>query len=187
MLLVRGKNVGASVAKLLLHMHRKEVPIVTPCGADWSEMSVRDARERLCAACDKVVHDLSARGEHEVSELVAAGPVCVRYLYDRHGNIVFGALPERTQIVSAGALLSKLAKKKWMQAAAIAGAAIVFEACGGNDGVGSGYTVDAGREDPAPTPTSDPGRTPAVPVVDAGDAGADAADDADAGEPDAGE
>ncbi len=163
-------------------MQASAVAITTPCGADWTEMSPRGARARLCAACDKVVHDLSAMDEDAVRELVAAGPACVRYLYDVHGRILFGGPPAGAKVIPASSLLSKAARSKWAAMAAVAASAIVFEACGGNDG-GRGYTEerDAGpapKATPAPAPVE---RVPADAGIadDAGDA-ADAGDEADA-------
>jgi hypothetical protein len=138
-------------------MRTSDVPIVTPCGADWSEMTAVEARARLCAACDKKVHDLSAMDEGAVRELRATGPLCVRYLYDRHGKIIFGALPEGTKVVPAAALLSKVAKSKWLAAAAVAASAIVFEACGGASGdVGQGGYLGGFERDKTPTPSPQP-------------------------------
>jgi len=117
-----------------LAMQRDEIPITTPCGADWTSMTPVEARARLCAACNKVVHDLSAMSEAEVRKVIGGGPVCVRYLYDVHGRVILGGAPEGAKIVPAGALLSKAARSKWLRAAALAASAIVFEACGGNDG-----------------------------------------------------
>lgn len=163
-------------------MHRDDVPITTPCGADWSDMTAVDARARLCASCNKVVHDLSAMDERDVRRTVSAGPVCVRYLYDAHGRVLFGA-PEGATVVPASALLSKAARNKWLRAAALAATAIVFEACGGNDG-GYGRTAPAAEDGGARDPDLEPGpdadadaAAPRVPadaaVVDAADAGAD--------------
>jgi hypothetical protein len=53
---------------------RLPVPLRTPCAADFSSMTVLDARARLCAACDAVVHDVSGRTEGEIRALLAGGP-----------------------------------------------------------------------------------------------------------------
>lgn len=173
-------------------MNRSDVPIHTPCGADWSGMSSVEARARLCADCNKVVHDVSAMKAHEVRGLLAAGPVCVRYLYDVHGRVLLGGAPPGARIVPASALLSRVARSKWLAAAAVAASAIVFEACGGNDGRGS-TSGDLDRADAAPSrPSSatEPGErvAPHPTVGDGGqaDSGSDAGDP-DASDPDAGE
>lgn len=173
-------------------MHRSEVPIVTPCNADWSGMSSVEARARLCADCNKVVHDVSAMKAREVRDLLDEGPVCVRYLYDVHGRVLLGGAPEGARIVPASALLSRVARSKWLAAAAVAASAIVFEACGGADGrnrsSGALDPPDGGSSSPMPGAPFEPGpRTGAQPIT--GDGGSDAADDAsdpDAGDPDAG-
>ena len=66
-------------------MHQTEVPIPSPCPADWNAMT-GDARKRFCSTCDKHVHDLSAMTERQAR--VAAKPgSCVRYAHDRFGRI----------------------------------------------------------------------------------------------------
>lgn len=164
-------------------MNRNEIPIHTPCGADWSSMDAVEARARLCAECNKVVHDVSAMKASEVRGLLADGPVCVRYLYDVHGRVLLGGAPAGARIVPASALLSRVARSKWLAAAAVAASAIVFEACGGNNGQDGGWS-DAGAPPitPAPNPAQRTGADPTA--SDGGDAG-DAAD-ADAGDPDSG-
>ncbi len=115
-------------------MKAKEIPIHTPCGADWSKMSAVEAKARLCKDCNKVVRDVGKMSEGEVRAALASGPVCVRYLYDAHGNVIFGDAPLGATVVPASALLSKVMKSKWLAAAALAAVPLVFEACGGNDG-----------------------------------------------------
>lgn len=136
-------------------MHRRDVPIHTPCGADWSKMTIAEARTRLCAQCDKTVHDLSKHTEHEIRSLVSAGPACVRYLYDRYGNVLVGGAPAGARVISAKELLSKAQKTRWLAAAALAAVPIVFEACGGGGGgFGGPWPEDAG--DAARPDTSSP-------------------------------
>jgi hypothetical protein len=163
-------------------MNRRDVPITTPCGADWTEMTPKGARARLCAACDKVVHDLSAMDEDSVNGLLAAGPACVRYLYDAHGRVLFD-VPANARIVPASALLSKAARSKWLALAAVAASAIVFEACGGNNGLNDHQqndpSSDAGARRQDDAVPSSPARVPADPMP-SDDAGPDA-EDGDAG------
>jgi hypothetical protein len=115
-------------------MKRDDVPIEMLCGADWSAMAPQDAARRLCASCNTTVHDLSALAPTQVEEVLSRGPVCVRYLYDRHGNMLFGPLPKDATLVPAAALLKKASRERWFALAAVVGSAIVFEACGGNAG-----------------------------------------------------
>ena len=139
----------------------------------------------MCSACDKVVHDLSQRSAREVRALVAGGPVCVRYLYDVHGNILLDGAPAGARVIPAGALLTKIARSKWLAAAVLVGVPMVFEACGGNaGGYGGTYAdrADAGAsdDDTAATPTP---RDTAEPRVDnAGDASDGDAGDASDGD-----
>jgi hypothetical protein len=167
-------------------MHCDDVPITTPCDADWSTMSPTETRARLCAACDKVVHDLSAMDEREVRAVLRDGPACVRYVYDLHGRIVLGGVPDGARVVPAGSLLSKAAKNKWLRVAAVAATAIVFEACGGNNG-GFGESAesrDAGARDEL---EKDAGTSPAPKVEADGGVGDDGSVDAsDAAETDGG-
>lgn len=109
------------------------IAIDTPCGADFASMTPLARRERLCTACDRKVHDLSGRTDEEVRALLAAGPACIRYLYDANGQRI-DELPPGAALVPARSLLSHRSTQRWLRAAALASSAIVFEACGGNDG-----------------------------------------------------
>lgn len=49
-------------------------------------------RKRFCGDCKKYVHDLSAMTRAEAREVLQSRPtegLCVRYLYDVHGDVVF--------------------------------------------------------------------------------------------------
>lgn len=163
---------GTAIAEYMPVMHRRDLRILTPCGADWASMTATEAKGRLCAACDKVVHDVSAMSERAAKESIGDGPACVRYLYDAHGNVFFGRPAEGTVIVPASSLLSKVAQRKWMAAAALAAVPMLLEACGGADGSARSYYVnpvqeDGGRENADPNVKDDAGST---------DAGVDATD-----------
>ena len=72
-------------------MKRADLPIESPCSANWSTMT-RDGQKRFCDACKKHVHDLSAMSPAEargVLDAPRARDLCVRYLYDDEGNILF--------------------------------------------------------------------------------------------------
>jgi len=76
-------------------MQATEIPIESPCGADWRTMKPSD-KKRFCESCRKHVHDLSAMTSKDARELLASPPtegLCVRYLYDAHGEIVFRDAP----------------------------------------------------------------------------------------------
>jgi len=163
-------------------MRREEAAIVTPCDADWSGMTPVEARRRLCAACDKVVHDLSAMSERDARQALRSGPICVRYLHDVHGNIVHGDLGHAT-IVPASALTAKRWLRGAVIAASAAAAALVFEACGGTDGGFSDPEEPDAGPDAAPEEEPPDARPPHV-YPDAGvDADSDASTDPDAGDP----
>ena len=72
-------------------MKRADLRIDSPCSADWSTMT-RDGQKRFCDACKKHVHDLSSMRPAEaraVLDAPRARDLCVRYLYDDEGNILF--------------------------------------------------------------------------------------------------
>ncbi|MGH7283734.1 MAG: hypothetical protein ACRELY_19585 [Polyangiaceae bacterium] len=72
-------------------MKRSDLPIEAPCSATWSTMT-RDGQKRFCDACKKHVHDLSAmtpENARAVLDAPRARDLCVRYLYDDEGNILF--------------------------------------------------------------------------------------------------
>ena len=101
--------------------------------------------------------------------------LCVRYLYDAGGRVVFAGrelagarrLPAGTRIIPDYALTRK-AKVRLARAAMLAAPLVLFQACGGaSAGFSGGYPSDGGEEESA-------GHRPA----DAGvsDAGGDARD-----------
>jgi hypothetical protein len=72
-------------------MNRTELPIASPCTADWTAMTLAD-RGRFCGQCDKVVRELAQLTEVEARALLAAPStegLCVRYVHDATGEIVF--------------------------------------------------------------------------------------------------
>jgi hypothetical protein len=131
---------GTRVAMLEI-MHKDNVVISTPCGADWNAMDPR-GRKRLCGSCDKLVHDLSALEEKEAGELLAgASSLCVRYLYDENGRIWFRQdLAAVTPAIIPDHRLKRGAKGALALSAMLA-APVLFQACGGNNGY-NGYYRD---------------------------------------------
>lgn len=92
-------------------MDRAELPIRTPCTADWTTMTPADGG-RFCGDCKKVVRDLSRMSEADARALLAAPrneELCVRYLHDRHGTIFFG--PDLVQSTLVPASLLDRAKR----------------------------------------------------------------------------
>ncbi len=69
-----------------------DVPIESPCDADFSSMTRKEATRRFCGSCKKHVNDLSHMTETEARTLLAA-PVteglCIRYLADERGQLHF--------------------------------------------------------------------------------------------------
>jgi hypothetical protein len=95
-------------------MKTSDVPIASPCGMDWQSMKPGD-RGRYCDACKKTVRDLSAMTRREARELLAAPRtegLCVRYLYDEHGDIAFrdtlpaAALVRAKRVLAAAAVVA---------------------------------------------------------------------------------
>ncbi len=86
-------------------MKHDELPIVSPCGADWEGMKPADIARRFCGACNKHVHDLSRMTQDEARRLLVAPAtegLCVRYLHDARGEILFAQAP--AQLVPASRL-----------------------------------------------------------------------------------
>jgi hypothetical protein len=80
-------------------MNRTDLPIA-PCEVDWSTMTLAD-RGRFCGSCRKVVTELTHMTEAQARALLDSPPtegLCVRYLYDERGEIVF-----RSDVVLADA------------------------------------------------------------------------------------
>ncbi len=71
-------------------MDVQEIAIANPCGKSWREMTPA-AGGRFCGDCRKVVRDLSSLNEAEARALLhdRGGDLCVRYVYDARGHVVF--------------------------------------------------------------------------------------------------
>ncbi len=97
-------------------MKTSDFPVSFKCNLDWQKMTVVD-KGRFCGDCKKVVRDVSGMKEAEAKELLATregGELCVRYISDRDGRIVFSD----SSIVSAVALLRR--RSSLMVAASLA-------------------------------------------------------------------
>ncbi|MBX3188995.1 MAG: hypothetical protein KF819_18385 [Labilithrix sp.] len=97
-------------------MRREDLPIEAPCGQDWDGMKPADMKKRFCDACTLHVHDLAAMTKREAKALLSSEEtegLCVRYLYDRHGEIVFSDDP---RLIAP----SRLLRAKRFAAAAVA-------------------------------------------------------------------
>src|SRR5690242_16070069 len=109
-------------------MNRTDLPIASPCGVDWRGMKAVDVTKRFCDDCKKHVHDLSRMSRAEARALLA-GPstegLCVRYLHDERGELLFEGEP---RLVPASRLL---ALKRVVAAATLAAAPLSLTACMG--------------------------------------------------------
>ena len=106
-------------------MNSKAVKIAAPCGADWTKMTPADGG-RFCGDCKKVVKNISSMTEKDARKLLRSageGELCVRYMHDKLGNVVFGADQPRPDFVPA----SMLSRAK--RAIAYAGLAVASQAC----------------------------------------------------------
>lgn len=139
-------------------MKRDELRIATPCGERWETMAPNGGG-RLCATCDKVVHDLSTMSETRARRLLATKKdLCVRYLFDEHGNVWFAG--------DAPPLASRLLNraKRGVAVAAALASPLALQACMG--------TMPAEDEVvPVAASASDAGHAIANPEVDSGDTG----------------
>lgn len=112
-------------------MKRSEIPIPIPCTENWDTMTPA-GRTRFCATCKKHVQDISGMTEEDAREVLARrvrDDLCVSYLFDKHGDVVFQMVDTRiippNRLVRAG------------RAAATAAAAFALSttiACGGGAG-----------------------------------------------------
>jgi hypothetical protein len=87
---------------------------------------------RLCASCDRLVHDLSALSEGEARALLQKPPaegLCVRYLHDAYGNIWFAG--DRPDPVIPIARLIRSRASRAVAASALVLSPLLIEACGG--------------------------------------------------------
>jgi hypothetical protein len=104
-------------------MNRTELPIASPCTADWTRMTLAE-RGRFCGECRKVVHELAQLTEREARALLASPPtegLCVRYVHDQTGEIVF-----RRDVVPVG----RLARARRAAVAVLAAASLPVAVAG---------------------------------------------------------
>lgn len=140
-------------------MQRDEIPIASPCGADWNGMTLADAKKRFCGECKKHVHDLSQMTRPEARALLASAvteDLCVRYLYDERGEVWFA--PEAAPLVAPGRLARM---KRFALAAAAVAAPLSLTACMGAAPARPQPIVPAAAERVAPPPPAVNTATPA--------------------------
>lgn len=155
-------------------MHKDELRIDSPCSADWNAMKAGDV-SRFCGDCKKTVHDLSSLDRAAARALLSAPPtegLCVRYLYDELGHVVF-ADTFRDRPLPVRALLRKTAR-------AIGGAALLALPLSLTACMGAAQRMPAYEPVPAPVqevdagPPAPPAPSASAPAIEATDAGAPA-------------
>ena len=143
-------------AVLLGAMRQNELRIETPCGMDYDAMIAdpKTAKKRFCGECKKHVHDLSKMTKPEARALLAAPAtegLCIRYLYDAQGDVVFA-----DRLVPTSALTRA---KRFVTAAAALALPLSLNACMG---------AYAGPREKAPTPQVEPAVNEMPVAADAG-------------------
>jgi hypothetical protein len=108
-------------------MQAKDIPLKVYCDADFRDMGPGSGTARQCHRCETPVHDLSALPRAEARAMLeqSGGHLCVRYLYDVDGRVLFTDAPPR--VLPPGWLV------RGRRAALIATAVlspILLEACG---------------------------------------------------------
>lgn len=132
-------------------MRREDIAIDLPCSADWDTMTAA-GKKKFCADCKKFVHDLSRMKEDEAKALLETGKdLCVRYVYDELGNVVF----DIDQKMLRASALTRFAK-----AAAIVALPLSLTAC---MGAAAPRPMPVPTSQPAPTGSSLPVATPPAP------------------------
>jgi hypothetical protein len=144
-------------------MHRSELPIPSPCTENWDTMTPHGKR-LFCDKCNKHVQDLTRMSEREARATLEregygttrGAELCVRYLHDAYGNLVF-------QMVDPGIVApSRLVRAKRVAAVAATAAAAAFVmACGGAQTPPGGQML-GGAPPPLPSNEQGQGATPEV-------------------------
>ena len=109
-------------------MKHQLVNVEDRCDANWRDMQ-RGDKSRFCSDCKKSVHDLTAMTKIEASAFLAKNAtqeLCVRYLHDEMGHLVF-VDTFRDRPIPLVALLRKRAS----QAVAVAALGMSLTACMG--------------------------------------------------------
>lgn len=112
-------------------MNRSDLPIASPCGADWDAM-IADGPKRFCGDCKKHVHDLSRLTEIDARRLLASPAtegLCVRYLYDEAGRVRFAPEEAAEPALVAPSRLARM--KRYVVAATALALPMSLTACMG--------------------------------------------------------
>ncbi|RYG86864.1 MAG: carboxypeptidase regulatory-like domain-containing protein [Alphaproteobacteria bacterium] len=87
------------------------VSFPTPCDEKWEGMTPLGCN-RVCAQCDKIIHDLSQYELEEAEALLRRDPeTCVRARIDADGAIVLKRGSVRRMVIAAGASAGLLASQ----------------------------------------------------------------------------
>ncbi len=113
-------------------MKRTDLPISSPCAAQWDTMTVR-GRALFCDECQTLVHDLSRLQRHEAADFLrrhVGEQMCVKYSYDALGNVVFAA-PMQPTVIPASMLRPSV--RALAAATALLGAKFVYDNVSSSD------------------------------------------------------
>ena len=86
-------------------------------------MKPADMKKRFCDECELHVHDLSAMTKREARAVLASEGLCIRYLYDQHGAVVFS---DDARLVAPSALVRA---KRFVQGAMAVALPMTLTAC----------------------------------------------------------
>jgi hypothetical protein len=138
-------------------MKRTDLPISSPCAAQWDTMTVR-GRALFCDECQTLVHDLSRLQRHEAADFLrvhVGEQMCVKYSYDALGNVLFAA-PVQPTVIPASMLRPSV--RALAAATALLGAKFVYDNVNGRmSGATTAASVSADPDvTPEPSPPAEP-------------------------------
>lgn len=114
-------------------MNRADINVTTPCTMSWDAMKAEGPKavKRFCGECKKHVHDLSKMSKSEARALLASETtegLCVRYLYDEKGDVVFAG---DARLLATNALTRMARAKRFVAATAALALPMSLNACMG--------------------------------------------------------
>ncbi len=114
-------------------MNRADINVTTPCGMSWDAMKAEGPKavKRFCGECKKHVHDLSKMSKSDARKLLASETtegLCVRYLYDERGDVVFAG---DARLLATNALTRMARAKRFVAATAALALPMSLNACMG--------------------------------------------------------
>ncbi len=131
-------------------MRNRDIRLRKYCDANFREMDPDTETGRICERCETEVKDLSAMNADEARAVLERGEghVCVRFLYDEDGDVVFKDRPPK--IIPPTWLVRS---SRAMIIAATALSPAMLESCGPQPSDCADHTV-AGESDTLPPCTS---------------------------------